>query len=519
MKPDNEPQSASFPRDKDTRIHPTVFLTSAVLVVAFVVLSLVFRENASQVFIATKDAVTQTAGWFFIIAVNVFLAVCVFLLFSDKGNIRLGGEAAKPDYSYTTWLAMLFSAGMGIGLVFWSVAEPLYHFTSPPLEGIEGGSPQAANMAMAVTYFHWGLHAWGIYALMGMALAYYAYNKGLPLTIRSTLHPLLGDKIDGPLGNTVDIIASVATLFGVATSLGLGVKQINAGLEHTFGLNNSPEVQVVLIAIITAIATISVVTGLDKGIRRLSETNMVLAFLLLLVVFIVGPTIGFLDGLVQNLGAYVRHFIFLSSWTDTYQASGWRQGWTVFYWAWWIAWSPFVGMFIARISRGRTLREFTLTVLLVPTLMTFLWLSVFGNAGLLVSLSGDTAVMDAVNANTAMALFALFEQYSLAGLPLGTVLSVVGILVIVLFFVTSSDSGSLVIDTITAGGHTNPPVAQRVFWATMEGMVAAVLLYVGGKQALEALQTASVVTGLPFAIVLLIIAYSLLLDLYRQRGS
>lgn len=511
--PPSDPRH-SFPRDRETSVHPVVFASSAALVVAFVVLSLAFRDQALQMFSATKGAITHFAGWFFLLAVNLFLVVCIYLMFSSKGRIRLGGVDARPDFSVWTWLAMLFSAGMGIGLVFWSVAEPMMHFGTPPLETIEANSAPAAGMAMAMTYFHWGFHAWGIYALMGLSLAFFAYNKGLPLTIRSALQPVLGKRIDGPAGDLVDIVASVATLFGVATSLGFGVQQVNAGLAHSFGMMNTPLSQTVLIALITAIATASVVSGLDKGIRRLSELNIILAALLAMFVFLAGPTIELLNGFVQNLGAYVRHFVFLSFWADAYQNSGWREGWTIFYWAWWIAWAPFVGMFIARISRGRTLREFTLGVLFVPTLLTFVWLSIFGNAGLIASLGGDSAIADAVQTDLATALFVLIEQY-----PFSEIVSLLAIVVIVLFFITSSDSGSLVIDTITAGGHANPPVAQRVFWAVMEGVVAAVLLLVGGSNALTALQTASVTTGLPFAIVLLLVAFSLLKTLSRPDGA
>lgn len=511
---DNGSIKDSYPRHRESSFHPVVFTASAVLVILFVIASLLFREDALTAFSLIKDTITEAFDWFFIAAVNAFLVVCVFFIFSRHGDIRLGGDNARPDFGYLTWMSMLFSAGMGIGLVFWSVAEPVIHYQSPPLDGIPSASPRAANLSMAVTYFHWGLHAWGIYALIGMALAYFAYNKGLPLTIRSTLHPLLGKKVDGPVGNLVDIVASVATLFGVATSLGFGVQQINAGLHYAFGIPDSPQMQAMLIAIITAIATISVVSGLEVGIRRLSEVNMLLALALMLFIFLVGPTVYFLDGLIQNIGAYAGYLLKLSSWMDTYQDDGWRSGWTIFYWAWWIAWSPFVGMFIARISRGRTLREFTLGVLLVPTALTFIWLSVFGNAAIFESLQGNNEIVEAVDANVATALFELLAQY-----PMVQIFSTLAILVIVLFFVTSSDSGSLVIDIITSGGHTSPPVRQRIFWAVTEGVVAAVLLLVGGQYALAALQTASIATGLPFAIVIVCIAIGLLKSILRPNRN
>jgi len=505
------PGHDSYPLGKVTNYHPTVFLASAALIIVFVTLSLAFREQAREAFVATRDFLTARAGWFFLLATNLFLLVSLFFVFSRRGNIRLGGDQAEPAFSYPTWLAMLFSAGMGIGLVFWSVAEPIFHLGSPPLDQVEAGTEAAAKLAQTATFFHWGLHAWGIYALMGMALAYGAYNRGLPLTIRSTLQPLLGRRTDGPLGNLVDIVASVATLFGVATSLGFGVQQVNAGLAHVLGVPENPVVQTLLIAGITGLATISVVSGLEVGIRRLSETNIVLAGLLMLFVLVAGPTLFQLGGLAGNTLDYLARLPSFSVWFGgDSPGTDWQQSWTIFYWAWWISWSPFVGMFIARISRGRTLRGFTIGVLLVPTALTFLWLSVFGNAGLQQALSGNEEFVDLVAANKARSLFALLDQFPLANLT-----SLVGLVVIILFFVTSSDSGSLVIDIITAGGHPDPPTRQRVFWAVLEGVVAAVLLLVGGEKALTALQTASIVTGLPFALVLLFIAVSLIVQAGR----
>ncbi|MDP0489968.1 MAG: BCCT family transporter [Verrucomicrobiota bacterium JB023] len=503
----------SYPLDEPKNTHPTVFRSAAVLIIVFVVLSLVFREQALGAFGDTKNFLTDKIGWFFLLSTNFFLLICLLVICTRRGNIRLGGQDAKPAYPFATWMAMLFSAGMGIGLVFWSVAEPILHFTDPPLDGIDAGSQAAAKLAQTTTFFHWGLHAWGIYALMGMALAYCAYNRGLPLTIRSTLEPLLGKHTDGPAGNVVDVIASVATLFGVATSLGFGVQQVNAGLAYVFGLPENSLMQTLLIAIITLFATISVVSGLDTGIRRLSEANMLLAVLLLLFVLIFGPTLMQLTGLLDNTVAYLARFPGLSVWFGQGAPThDWQQGWTIFYWAWWISWSPFVGMFIARISRGRTLRQFTIGVLLVPTVLTFLWLSVFGNAGLDEALAGNDQFVNLVGENKAKALFGLLDQYPAAWLT-----SILGLVVIILFFVTSSDSGSLVIDIITAGGHPEPPTAQRIFWAVTEGLVAAVLLLVGGEQALTALQTASVLTGLPFALVLIVIAISLLKQTRKPR--
>ncbi|MCA9424000.1 MAG: BCCT family transporter [Candidatus Omnitrophica bacterium] len=508
---DYESEHPTYANGRRDDFHPVVFITSAGLILSFVFLSLLWPDRAFEVFSTVKSEITHAAGWFFMLAADFFLLTCIYLLFAKGWDIRLGGPDAEPDFSYSQWMAMLFSAGMGIGLVFWSVAEPVTHLQTPPLETTPAISPEAAGSAMAMTYFHWGLHAWGIYSLMGLALAYFSFNRGLPLTIRSTLHPLLGERIHGNLGNLVDIVASVATLFGVATSLGFGVQQVNSGLHYAFGVDKGTAIQIILIAVITALATTSVVLGLDKGIRRLSELNMVMAALLLAFVFIAGPTLFELNGFVQNLGHYFQQFIELSSWTEAYRDTTWREGWTIFYWAWWIAWSPFVGMFIARISRGRTVREFILGVLFVPAMLTFLWLSVFGNAAIHEVLGGSTAVADAVNADVSTSLFALLQNY---GFPLLS--SILAIIVIVLFFVTSSDSGSLVIDIITAGGHLDPPLPQRIFWAITEGVVAAVLLYVGGDQALTSLQTAAIATGLPFAIVLVAVGISLIRALSRE---
>ncbi|WP_084611345.1 BCCT family transporter [Zooshikella ganghwensis] len=488
-------------------VHPQVFGFSALAIFAFVFLSLTNLEQASELFSQTKAFITDNFGWLFILLVQVFLVFALYLAFSRFGYVRLGGAQAKPKYSFPGWFAMLFSAGMGIGLVFWSVAEPIYHFASPPVG--EGHTINAAKTAMDITFLHWGFHAWGIYAVVGLSLAYFTFNKKLPLTIRSAFYPLIGEKIYGPIGHAIDVLAVIATLFGVATSLGLGVNQIAAGLEFLFDIKATTGVKLALIAGITILATISVVKGLDKGIKRLSEINLWAAAGMLLFVIIVGPTLFVLSGFVQNIGHYMQNLLMLSSWTETYQQnSQWQSSWTVFYWAWWIAWSPFVGMFIARISYGRTIRQFVLGVLLVPSVLTFLWITVFGGAALHNELFGLANIETAVKADLSTSLFVLLE-----GFPLASITSMLAVFLIVIFFVTSSDSGSLVIDIITSGGNLNPPVAQRVFWATTEGVVAAVLLLGGG---LTALQTASITTGLPFAIVLFIMCFGLLKSLHEE---
>ncbi|MDH5408514.1 MAG: BCCT family transporter [Gammaproteobacteria bacterium] len=492
-------------------INPWVFVLSSMIIISFVVASFVFLKPLSTSFSAIQAWIANQTGWFFVLGVNIILGFMLYLIFSPFGHVRLGGNDAKPEFSRAGWFAMLFSAGMGIGLLFYSVAEPMYHLMSPP-HGATAGSVAAAEDAIKTTFLHWGLHAWAIYALVGLALAYFAFNRNQPLSIRVVFQPLLGDRIHGAWGHAIDILATVATLFGVATSLGLGASQVNAGLQHLFGVPETSFVQIVLIAIITAIATVSVVAGLDKGIKRLSEFNILAALVLLLFVLFIGPTLFILNGFVENIGLYLNDFFYLGFWNETYSGGGWQNGWTVFYWGWWIAWSPFVGMFIARISRGRTIREFVTGVLLVPTLMTFAWLSVFGDSAIYIELFAGGGMSEAVSSNIPRSLFFFLEKlpaasgYSHFPVWLVTAISLLATMVIVTFFVTSSDSGSLVIDMITAGGNTNPPVAQRIFWAVTEGVVAAALLVAGG---LSALQTAAIATGLPFAVLLLLMIISL----------
>jgi choline/glycine/proline betaine transport protein len=479
--------------------HPTVFGLSLFIIISFVTFTLINLQEMSQFFEIIQSSLAHYAGWFYILSVNIFLGFSIYLVFSQYGKIRIGGLNAKPEFTYWSWFSMLFSAGMGIGLVFYSVAEPIFHYISPPYG--EASSIESAKIAMQFTFFHWGFHAWAIYALVALALAFFSYNRGLPLTIRSAFYPLLGEKIYGPIGNAIDITAAVATLFGLTTSLGLGVKQINAGLHHLFGIADNSTIQIILIGSITSLATISVVLGLKKGIKRLSELNMGIALILMIFVFVCGPTIYLINSFLSNIGMYTSQLIELSFWTEVYEQSDWQKSWTIFYWAWWISWSPFVGMFIARISKGRTIREFLLCVLLVPTILTFVWLTVFGNTALYQEMVQGHGIVNAVNENVAVALFVLLQN-----LPLSFFTSLLGILLVITFFVSSSDSASLVIDIITAGGNTNPPTIQRIFWAVTEGVVAIVLLVGGG---LIALQTVSITTGLFFAIILLFMCISL----------
>lgn len=482
------------------RIDPPVFLASVLLVLLLCTFAVGWPQAAAELFAAVQAWVIDSAGWFYVLVVALFLLFVVLLALSDYGRIKLGPDHSRPDYSYASWIAMLFSAGMGIGLMFFGVAEPVMHYGNPPTG--EAHSVEAARQAMRITFFHWGIHAWAIYAVVALALAYFAYRHGLPLTVRSALYPLIGKRIHGPIGQAVDTFAVLGTLFGVATSLGLGVVQVNAGLSHLFGLPTGIGVQIALIAGITALATISVGLGLDAGIRRLSELNMLLAAILLLFVLLVGPTVFLLQTLVQNTGMYLSRLVDMTFNLYAYEPGSWIGGWTLFYWGWWIAWSPFVGMFIARISRGRTIREFVTGVLLVPVGFTFLWLTVFGDTAIhMVMIGGITELADAVSADSAVALFRFLEL-----LPLSSITSLLAVVLVVIFFVTSSDSGSLVVDMLTSGGDTASPLWQRVFWAVLEGVIAATLLLAGG---LAALQTAAIASALPFSIVMLLMCWGL----------
>ena len=504
-------------------IHNRVFLISGLSIVAFVIITLVFQNQTAPVFSAMRGWLTSNLDWFFISAANIFVLLCLVLIVSPLGKVRLGGTEAKPDYSYVGWFSMLFAAGMGIGLMFYGVSEPLSHFSSAlsgpvlengsrtdwaPLAGAAGDPVEAARLGMAATIYHWALHPWAIYAILALGLALFSFNKGLPLTIRSVFYPLLGERVWGWPGHCIDILAVFATLFGLATSLGLGSAQAASGLHLLFGVPEGQTTQIVLVVVITLIALVSVVAGLDAGVKRLSEINMALAALLLLAVIVLGPTLLILTGVLDNLGAYLQYLPALANPVGR-EDSNFLQGWTAFYWAWWISWSPFVGMFIARVSRGRTVREFLISVLLVPSFACVLWMTVFGSTAI------HQLVQDSYQAAASAELpLQLFQM--LQALPLANITSFIAIVLVVVFFVTSSDSGSLVIDTIAAGGKVDVPVAQRVFWCTFEGLVAIALILGGG---LVALQAMAVSTGFPFALVLLASCVSVVIGLRSEpRG-
>ena len=482
-------------------MEPPVFFGSALAVIAFVVIGGVWTDAAGAAFETAQSWITRSFGWWYMAAATAFLVVAAWVAVSPARRIRLGGPDAKPQFSRLAWMSMLFAAGMGTGLVFWSVAEPLTHFAEPP-PGTPEETAERAREAMRVTFFHWGLNAWGIYLILALAVSYLHFNKDLPMAPRSAFQPLIGDLYKGPIGHGVDILCTVGTLLGVSTSLGLGAMQINTGLEYFLGWPMATGVQIGLISAITALATISVVSGLTKGVRRLSMINIALAALVLAFVFVAGPTRHILEVFVGSTGLYLQKLPGATLFVDFTRSNEWQANWTLFYWGWWISWSPFVAIFLARISKGRTIGEFILTILIVPTAATFFWLAVFGGTALEKQMQGTAELASRVVEEPAVSLHALLETMPLAGLTLA-----LATFVILLFFVTSSDSGSFVDDMVTSGGDPNPPRAQRVFWAVSEGAVAAVLLLAGG---LTAIRNAAIALGLPMSIVLAVSAVALI---------
>lgn len=483
---------------KNSTLLMPVFLPAVVVAALLVIGTMSNPELAGEAFSATLAWITRSFGWFYMLSVALFLVFIVVVAISKWGNTRLGPDHSEPQYSFPAWFAMLFSAGYGIALLFFGVAEPVLHYASPPVGAAQ--TVDSAKQAMQIAFFHWGFHIWAIYGLTGLVLAYFAFRHGLPLSMRSALYPLIGERIHGPIGHTVDVFAILGTLFGIATTLGLSVAQINAGMNYLWPLIPvSTTVQVITIAVITLLTVLSVAAGLDKGIKRLSMLNMVLACGLMLFVFLVGPSIFILEAFLQNTGSYLNNIVERTFNLQAYSRSDWIGNWTLFIFGWTIAWAPFVGLFIARISRGRTIREFVLGVMFVPTMFTFLWFSIFGDTALhLIMVEGYTTLIDEVQADTAIALFKLFEL-----LPLTAVVSFIAVVLIMTFFVTSSDSGALVIDALASGGVARTPVWQRVFWASLQGVLAAALLMAGG---LSALQTMSIASALPFAVIMLIAA-------------
>ena len=488
-------------------IQPWVFFSSAALITLFVTITILNQDSAKEFFESVQGFISEKFGWFYVLAINIILVFVVYLGFSKFNTIRLGGKDSKPEFSTFAWLSMLFNAGIGLVLMFYSVAEPILHFSNPPYG--EAGTLLAAKNALNISYLHWGFHGWTVYALMGLSIAFFSYNKGLPLGIRWVLYPLLGERLRGPIGHFIDTMAVVATMFGLATTLGLGIQHINSGMNHLFGLTESANVQVILIAIITLFATASVVSGIHKGIQALSKVASVMALMLMAFMLIVGPTVFILSSTVQSTGFYLQSLISAGTWMEVYKGTDWMHSWTFFYWAWWFAWAPFVGLFIARISKGRTIKEFLLGVVVAPTAAIIAWISIFGSTAFHIELFGPGGIVEAVNIKDVDGLYTLLEHFPA---PYFSILFVV--IAGVIFFVTSSDSGSLVIDFITSGGKEKTDVRLRIFWALMEGLVASVLVLGGG---LIALQTGSLVTGLPVCVLMLFVCYSIIKALKEEH--
>lgn len=487
-------------------VNPNVFLSTVAIIVIFLAVVVLAPNSFELITQQLNQWVTDSFSWFYVLSVAIFLILLIYIALSDMGKIKLGPDHSQPAYSNASWFAMLFTAGMGIGLMFFGVAEPVMHYVSPPTG--EAETIQSAQQAMRVTFFHWGLHAWAIYTVVGLSLAYFAYRHNLPLKIRSSLYPIIGKKIYGPLGDAVDTFATIGTVFGVATTLGFGVTQINAGLNYLFGIEQSATTQVILIVVVSAMASMSVFLGLDKGIKRLSELNLILALILLLFVFFASSSIYLLQTTIQNAGQYISNLFAMTFNLYAYQPNGWIGGWTIMYWAWWISWSPFVGMFIARVSKGRSIREFIVGVLLIPTGFTLIWMGFMGNAALYSILhEANHALVLAVQQDSSVALFEFLQS-----LPFSAVMSVLATFLVMLFFVTSADSGALVTDYLTAKSE-NSPMWQRLFWTVLMAVLAIVLLLVGG---LSALQSATMMSALPFTFILLLICWGLLKALHLE---
>ncbi len=503
-----------MPTNVKSQLNQKVFVSASSIIIALLLYTAALPEQAQSLFSFIQAGIVDNGSWFYVLTVAFIFFFVIFLGLSRYGDIRLGPDHATPDYSMLTWLSMLFAAGMGIGLMFFGVAEPLMHYLSPPTA--ETGTVEAVQEAMKMTFFHWGLHAWAIYAIVALVLAYFSYRHNLPLTLRSALYPLIGDRIYQWPGHLVDIFAVVSTVFGVATSLGLGASQVNAGFGYLFGIDVSVTNQIIIMSAIVGLAVISVTTGLDKGIKILSETNMVLAVILLLLIFVLGPTVFLLQAYLQNIGDYIADIVHNTFNLFAYKKTGWIGGWTIFYWGWWLAWAPFVGLFIARISRGRTIREFIIGVMLIPTVFTLFWMTIFGNSAIdLVHNQGVVELGEMVSNDSSVALFVFLENF-----PLSTVLSFFSVLMIVIFFVTSCDSGAMVVDMLCSHGSNNTPLWQRVYWAVGIGVVAAILLLAGG---LNALQTMTIASALPFAIVLLLAIVGLIkalrVEAFKQESQ
>lgn len=494
-------------KSKILDFHYPVFIPSAIIILVFVSSAIIFGKPFRDFFFELRNLLYDNVGWFFIITMNFLLVAAVLIASSKLGRIKIGGKHATTDFSNFAWYSMLFSAGMGIGLIFYGVAEPVQHFATPPIP-VEGDI-NAAKQAFKFTFLHYGLHPWAVYGMISLAFAFFTFNRKLPLTVSSLFAPLIGRRIHGGIGHTVNTLAVIACLFGLATTLGFGAQQVGSGLHFLFGIENTLTTQIIFIAISTTLAILSIVSGLDKGVKVLSIMNIRIAIVFMVLMLLMGPTVYILDSFIENVGLYAQNLLELGLYTEVYAETKWQNNWTIFYWAWWIAWSPFVGIFIARISKGRTVREFLTGVVLLPTVFSFLWFTIFGSSALHLELNGIADIGSAVSSDISTALFEMLKHY-----PLASIMGAVGILLIISFFVTSSDSGSLVVDFITTGGKLDAPVGTRIFWGAVEGLLAIALLIGGG---LSTLQTAVMLAALPFAIILVIMTFSLYIGLRHER--
>ncbi len=508
---------------------PTIFFVSAGCMIIFVIALAVAPETIGDAFAAARSWIVRRLGWFFILGVNIWLGFLLFAAFSSYGHIRLGGPKARPEYNSLSWFTMLFAGGIGTVLMFWGVAEPISHFSSPPIAGVEPYSEEAANWAISIAIYHLGLHTWTIFALPGLAFAYFIYRYNLPVRVSSVFWPLLGERIYGPIGKTIDIFGILGTLFGVAVSLGLGTSQIGAGLEALFGWPDGVPLRLAILAVLTVVAVSSIVAGLDSGVKLLSNINIGMAVALLIFVLLTGSTLFLLRGIVQTFGLYFANLPRLAFWNDMMASYlpdtdgwGWQGSWTVFYWAWTVTWSPFIGLFVARISYGRTIREFVLGVLFAPSLFTLVWFAIFGWSAMAIDGIGDAMrtqmggeagrISEAVSNSVPLAMFAFFESFPATQLVQGF-----GVVIVAIFFATSSDSASLVVDMLCSGSPDPGPVHQRVFWGVSEGLVAAILMIMAGDQALNALQQVITVVGLPIFIMVSMMVVSMIVA-FRNEG-
>lgn len=492
----------------------SVFIISLLLTLIFIIWGVFFTENLTKLTNSVYKSSIDYLGWVYLGATLFFVVFSIYLLFSKYGDIRLGRKTDKPDFTTGSWLSMLFGAGMGIGIVYWSVAEPVTHYTAPPYG--KAYTVEAANTAMKYTFFHWGLDPWAIYTVIGLALAFFQYNKRLPAAISSAFHPILGDRIYGPIGKTIDILSIFATVFGIATSLGLGAMQVTAGMHAIFGIPNTLVIQLVVIVVATFLFIISINTGLEKGIKHLSNAAIILSVAIMLLILFVGPTLTVIKVFFNTTGLYISDFLHMSLRLNPFGEGKWIASWTLFYWAWWIAWAPFVGMFIARVSKGRTVREFVIGVLIVPTLGTCLWMSVFGGSALeLVQKPGNRDLAKNIAENVNLSIFTFFDY-----LPFSSLLSILGFAVVAIYYITVADTATFVLGMLSEGGTLNPSNKIKMTWGVIQSALAAVLLFAGG---LNVLQTASIAAALPFAIIMVVMCFSLMRGLKNevevQRGN